>query len=106
VSTANSSNRKPERILHISNTDIAIDSRILKELKVVSDLSNATVFAFGVPKGGCTGASSIDGVVYWRQARHRQGHKVTLHQGAMGRPGKTFLPSCRTVHYGRWVHGT
>lgn len=68
MSTANSSNRKPERILHISNTDIAIDSRILKELKVVSDLSNATVLAFGVPKDGCTGASSIDGVVYWRQA--------------------------------------
>ena len=67
VSEGSSSVRDPERILHISNTDIASDSRILKELIVIKNISNATVFAFGVPNGRSKENSSIDGIIYFQQ---------------------------------------
>ncbi len=57
----------PSRILHVSNTDIRNDSRILKELKVASDLRGVAVSAFGVPAQGGTRAQSIDGVEYREQ---------------------------------------
>lgn len=68
MNIANSATREFEKILHISNTDIASDSRILKELKVVTDIANAKVFAFGVPERGSTCATSIDSIAYYQQA--------------------------------------
>lgn len=39
---------KEQQILHLSHTDIRFDSRILKELKALSDLSNCKVSAYGI----------------------------------------------------------
>lgn len=56
-----------KKILHISNTDICLDSRIRKELKALSQLNEVEISAFGVPGAdGVTGVGELDGAHYQR----------------------------------------
>lgn len=59
--------REPRKLLHISNTDISTDSRILKELNVVSGLPDTTVFAIGVPDNSAAGGGSHGDFEYVRK---------------------------------------
>jgi glycosyltransferase involved in cell wall biosynthesis len=52
------------RILHISNTDIAADSRIRKELKALSQLPGAQVCVLGIPEANKEGDTELDGSRY------------------------------------------
>lgn len=52
------------RVLHISNTDIELDSRIRKELKALSQLPGVQVFAVGIPDAAEDGVAELDGARY------------------------------------------
>lgn len=52
------------QILHISNTDIDVDSRIRKELKALSRLPGVQVSVLGVPDSNEDGAVELDGARY------------------------------------------
>jgi glycosyltransferase involved in cell wall biosynthesis len=52
------------KILHISNTDIDLDSRIRKELKALAELPGSQVSVLGVPDANGVGPSEIDGALY------------------------------------------
>lgn len=52
------------QILHISNTDIAVDSRIRKELKTLSRLPGVQVSVLGVPDTNEDGDVELDGAQY------------------------------------------
>jgi glycosyltransferase involved in cell wall biosynthesis len=52
------------RVLHISNTDIEVDSRIRKELKSLSRLPDVQVFVLGVPEVATDGDAELDGARY------------------------------------------
>ena len=52
------------RVLHISNTDIELDSRIRKELKALSQLPGVQVSVLGVPDAAVNGAAELDGAHY------------------------------------------
>lgn len=54
------------QILHISNTDIRVDSRIRKELKALSQLPGVQVFVLGIPE------ANEDGDVELDEARYRK----------------------------------
>lgn len=54
-------------ILHISNTDIEVDSRIRKELKALSALSEVRVLALGVPESNEEGEAELDGALYGKR---------------------------------------
>jgi glycosyltransferase involved in cell wall biosynthesis len=51
-------------VLHISNTDIEIDSRIRKELKALSQLPDIRVSSLGVPQTNEAGNVQLDGAAY------------------------------------------
>jgi glycosyltransferase involved in cell wall biosynthesis len=52
------------RVLHISNTDIELDSRIRKELKSLSELPGVQVFVVGIPDAAENGDCELDGAHY------------------------------------------
>lgn len=52
------------RVLHISNTDIEVDSRIRKELKSLSQLPDVQVSVLGIPEAAEDGATELDGAHY------------------------------------------
>lgn len=52
------------QILHISNTDIEVDSRIRKELAALCRLTGARVSVLGVPDANEVGDTEIDGAQY------------------------------------------
>jgi glycosyltransferase involved in cell wall biosynthesis len=52
------------RILHISNTDIEVDSRIRKELKALSRLPGVCVSVLGVSDANEVGENEVDGARY------------------------------------------
>lgn len=54
------------QILHISNTDIDGDSRILKELKALGRLPRVQVSVVGVPEANDDGMVELDGARYWK----------------------------------------
>lgn len=54
------------RILHISNTDIDVDSRIRKELAAMVAMSGTEVSVIGVPDAPTADAGEIDGAGYLR----------------------------------------
>lgn len=54
------------KILHISNTDIAFDSRILKELEAFVSVPSFNVSAIGVPDGTNYTQATIAGVSYYQ----------------------------------------
>lgn len=54
------------QILHISNTDIVIDSRIRKELKALSRLPRVQISVLGVPDSNEDGKGELDGAPYWK----------------------------------------
>ena len=60
--------KNTRKILHISNTDIASDSRILKELKVACEIPDTDVSAFGVPESGESGNANLDTAAYRQEA--------------------------------------
>lgn len=62
------------RILHISNTDIELDSRIRKELKALGALPGVQLTVLGVPENAEAGCTQLDG------ARYR---KLRLASGAL-----------------------
>lgn len=54
------------KILHISNTDITSDSRILKELQAFASVSSFNVFAIGVPDGTNYTKTTVAGSSYYQ----------------------------------------
>ena len=55
---------KITEVLHISNTDIEIDSRIRKEVRALSSLPGVQVSVLGVPQSGEAGEMQLDGARY------------------------------------------
>lgn len=51
-------------ILHISNTDIASDSRILKELDALSTIDGVKIFVIGVPEKNDSSVDKIKDTIY------------------------------------------
>lgn len=51
-------------ILHISNTDIKVDSRICKELNALSELSGVQIFVVGIPQNNEVGEIDLLGAKY------------------------------------------
>ncbi len=58
------------KILHISNTDIELDSRIRKELAALVAISGAEVYVIGVPEAPRSGEDRIDGAHYQKLRLH------------------------------------
>jgi len=54
------------QVLHISNTDIDVDSRIRKELKALGRLPRVQVSVVGVPDANEDGRVELDGTPYWK----------------------------------------
>lgn len=54
------------QILHISNTDISVDSRIRKELRALSELPGVQISALGISSASEDGEGRLDGARYWR----------------------------------------
>lgn len=52
------------KILHISNTDIATDSRIIKELAVIALIKDTSVYAIGIPERDGKAQKNINRVDY------------------------------------------
>lgn len=67
MNSNNTTQYEPRKLLHVSNTDISTDSRILKELKTVSSIPDTTVFALGVPDSSTAGEGSLGDFDYVRK---------------------------------------
>ena len=104
MNVAKTSVRRIDRILHISNTDIARDSRILKELKVASELSDVLVFACGAPKDAIAGSDCIAGVSYYEQVLLTR--KLTIFPRALRYFFEIFEFTIRTVSCAKSIRPT
>lgn len=63
-------------ILHISNTDIDVDSRIRKELSALRQVIDARIFVIGVPDADAAGETKLDGARYTKMRLQSRQLKV------------------------------
>lgn len=91
-----------KKILHISNTDISIDSRIRKELRAVLAIEGAKISVIGVPENTTIGVGEIDGAKYMQL--ELQSRALSFMPRAIRYFFELIEFTAKAVFYGRHIH--
>lgn len=90
------------KILHITNTDINIDSRIRKELGAVLAIRGAKISAIGVPEKTTSGVGEIDGAQYIQL--RMQSRALSFMPRAIRYFFELIEFTAKAVYHGRRIH--